>query len=70
MQPSWVPSCFITLNSSDRYSGMVGIAELAWVTTALSTDTRASPPMPCRLARMSLTLVSRSFLAAPMDPFQ
>ncbi|MNT27044.1 hypothetical protein D3C72_1626550 [compost metagenome] len=70
MQPSWVPSSFMTLNSSDRYSGIMGMAELACVTTAFSTDTRASPPRAASLARMSSTFWSRSFLAAPMDPFQ
>ncbi|MNI72050.1 hypothetical protein D3C73_1279700 [compost metagenome] len=70
MQPSWVPFAFITLNSSDRYSGMVGMAELAWVTTAFSTDTRASPPILASFSRRPSTLSSRSFLAAPMEPFQ
>ena len=49
---------------------MIGMAELAWVTTALSTDTRASPPMAASFARMPSTLWSRSFLAAPIEPFQ
>ncbi|MOA13758.1 hypothetical protein D3C78_1338210 [compost metagenome] len=70
MQPSCVPSAFMILNSRDRYSGIIGMAELAWVTTAFSTETRASPPRAASLARMSSTLSSRSFLAAPIDPFQ
>ncbi len=71
MQPSCVPSSFITLNSSERYSGIIGIAELACVTTALSTATRASPPpWAASLARIAGTVRSRSFLAAPIEPFQ
>ena len=48
----------------------MGMAELACVTTALSTATRASPPRGARRARMPSTFWSRSFLAAPMEPFQ
>ena len=70
MQPSCVPASFIVLNSSDRYSGIIGIAELACVTTAFSTDTRASPPCATSLSRIDSTFLSRSFFASPIEPFQ
>lgn len=38
MQFLWVFLVFIILNSSDRYSGMVGIVELVWVIIVLSID--------------------------------
>ena len=64
-QSSWLPAFFMTRNSSARYSGTTGIAELAWVTTALSTATRASPPSPDSRSRMAAAARSRSSLALP-----
>jgi hypothetical protein len=50
MQPSWIPSSFIILYNKEIYNGITGIAELAWVTSALFTETYALPPIEAKLS--------------------
>ena len=51
---------------AEIYSGIMGIAELAWVTTAFNEVTCASPLMLAVLLFMALAARSRSSLALPM----
>ena len=39
MVPSWMPFSFMMRNTMETYSGITGIAALAWVTTDFITPT-------------------------------
>jgi hypothetical protein len=47
-----MPSSLIILYNIEIYNGITGIAELAWVTNALFTDTNACPSIDSKLSEI------------------
>ena len=60
------PSAFITLNKAEIYKGIIGIAELACVTTAFNEETYASPFKPFVDSLIACVARSRSSFALPI----
>jgi len=60
----------MVLYNNEMYKGITGIAELAWVTNALFTDTYAFPLIDAKSFVISKAVASRWSFARPMVPFR